>query len=60
MDWNDLRIVQAIARTHSLASAARELGVHQSTVFRRLNALFKCYYYVFVHFYLFFLLTPIN
>ncbi len=41
LDWNDLRIVQAIARTGNVAGAARELGVHQSTVFRRLNALEK-------------------
>ncbi len=41
LDWNDLRIVQAITRTGSVAGAARQLGVHQSTVFRRLNALEK-------------------
>lgn len=39
LDRNDLRFVQAIARTESLAEAARQLSVHQSTVFRRLNAL---------------------
>lgn len=39
LDRNDLRYVQAIARAESLAEAARQLSVHQSTVFRRLNAL---------------------
>lgn len=38
MQWDDLRIVLAIARTGTLAGAARELGVNHSTVFRRLNA----------------------
>lgn len=38
MDWNDLRYVLAIARTGSLAGAARRLEVNHSTVFRRLNA----------------------
>ncbi len=41
LDWNDLRYVLIIARTRSVADAARELGVHQSTVFRRLNDLEK-------------------
>jgi DNA-binding transcriptional LysR family regulator len=38
MDWNDLRYVLAIARSGSLAGAARTLRVNHSTVFRRLNA----------------------
>ncbi len=38
MDWNDLRFALAIARSGSLAGAARRLGVNHSTVFRRLNA----------------------
>jgi molybdate transport repressor ModE-like protein len=37
MQWDDLRIVLAIARAGSLAGAARGLGVNHSTVFRRLN-----------------------
>lgn len=40
-DWNDLRYILIIARTQSIAAAAQELGVHQSTVFRRLNTLEK-------------------
>lgn len=36
--WDDLRIFLAIARSGSLAGAARSLGVNHSTVFRRLNA----------------------
>jgi DNA-binding transcriptional LysR family regulator len=39
LDWNDLRHVLAVAREGSLAGAAGVLGVNQSTVFRRLNAL---------------------
>lgn len=39
MNWNDLRYVKAIARTGNIADAARELGIHQSTAFRRLNTL---------------------
>lgn len=39
MDWNDLRYVKAIAQAGNIADAARKLGVHQSTVFRRLNIL---------------------
>ncbi len=38
-DWDDLRIVDAIAREGSLSGAARRLGVRHSTVFRRLAAL---------------------
>lgn len=37
MQWDDLRIILAIARAGSLAGAARDLGVNHSTVFRRLN-----------------------
>lgn len=39
MDWNDLRYLLAIARTGTLAGAARDLGVEHTTVGRRLNAL---------------------
>lgn len=38
LDWNDLRLVLAIARDGSLSAAARRLGVTHSTVFRRLGA----------------------
>jgi DNA-binding transcriptional LysR family regulator len=39
LDWNDLRFVLAVARGGSLSAAARELGVHQTTVGRRIDAL---------------------
>ena len=39
MDWDDLRIVLAIARHGSLNAAARALGTTQPTVSRRLDAL---------------------
>lgn len=39
MDWNDLRYFLAIARSGSLAKAARELSVEHTTVSRRLGAL---------------------
>lgn len=38
-DWNDLRLVLAIARNGSLTGAAKELAVNHSTAFRRLGAL---------------------
>ncbi|HKJ16048.1 MAG TPA: LysR family transcriptional regulator [Xanthomonadales bacterium] len=38
-DWNHLRFFIAVARTNSLAGAARELKVNHSTVFRRINAI---------------------
>ncbi len=38
-DWNDLRLVLAIARRGSLTGAAADLGVNHSTAFRRLGAL---------------------
>jgi len=38
-DWNDLRYFLAIARGGSTGTAARALGVNQSTVQRRLRAL---------------------
>lgn len=41
MDWNDLKYIKQIAQAGSVAEAARELSVHQSTVFRRLNTLEK-------------------
>ena len=37
-DWNELRLVLAVARAGSLTSAAKALGIDHSTVFRRLNA----------------------
>lgn len=39
MNWDDLRIFLAVARAHSLTAAARQLGVNQSTVTRRLAAM---------------------
>lgn len=36
--WDDLRFVLTLARAHSLSQAARELGVDQSTVGRRVTA----------------------
>ena len=39
MDWDDLRFFLAVARTGSLAGAARRLSVNHSTVSRRLKAL---------------------
>src|SRR5438270_13236118 len=38
-DWDDLRVVLAIARAGSLGGAATRLGINQSTVFRRINRL---------------------
>lgn len=37
--WDDFRLVQAIARSGSLAGAAEQMGVNHSTVFRRLGTL---------------------
>lgn len=39
MNWDDLRFVLAIARTGTLAGAARRLRVDQTTVSRRLSSL---------------------
>ncbi len=39
MNWDDLRFFLAIARSHSLTAAGRELGVSQPTVSRRLAAM---------------------
>ncbi len=39
MDWDDYRLVLAVADGGSLVAAAQRLGVVQSTAFRRLNAL---------------------
>jgi DNA-binding transcriptional LysR family regulator len=38
LDWNDLRTFAEVARRGSLSAAARALGVHQTTVARRLAA----------------------
>lgn len=38
-NWNDLKLVLAIARTGRLGGAASALGVDHSTAFRRLNAI---------------------
>src|SRR3954465_7979508 len=37
-NWDDLRLVLAVARGRGLTAAAQSLGGNQSTVFRRLNA----------------------
>ncbi len=37
-DWDDLRLILAVARAGGLGGAAAALGVDHSTVFRRLNA----------------------
>ena len=39
LDWDELRTFLAIARRRTLSGAARELGVRQSTMGRRLDAL---------------------
>lgn len=38
-DWNELRLVLAIARSGGLVGAAKVLGIDHSTVFRRLQAI---------------------
>lgn len=38
-DWDDFRLVRAIAETGTLAGAADALGLNHSTVFRRLGAI---------------------
>ena len=38
-DWDDLRLVLAIARARSLSGAARALAVNHATVFRRLGGI---------------------
>lgn len=38
-DWSDLRTILAIARAGTLSGAARALGVRQSTISRRLQAI---------------------
>jgi DNA-binding transcriptional LysR family regulator len=39
LDWNDLRLVLAVARTGSFAKAASHLGVSTPTIFRQANGL---------------------
>lgn len=38
-DWNDLKLILAIARAGGLTGGAKALGINHSTAFRRLNAL---------------------
>ncbi|MCP5372138.1 MAG: LysR family transcriptional regulator [Hyphomicrobiales bacterium] len=38
MNWNDVRYILAVARTGTLSAAARETGVNQTTVARRVEA----------------------
>ena len=37
LSWDDFRYVKAIAEARSLAGAGAQLGIHHSTVFRRLD-----------------------
>jgi len=39
LNWDEFRVVRAIAETHSLYGAAERLGLNHSTMFRRLTAL---------------------
>ena len=39
LNWDEFRIVRAIAESHSLYGAAERLGLNHSTMFRRLTAL---------------------
>lgn len=39
MNWDDLRIFEAVADAGSLSGAARALGVNHSTVYRRIHSL---------------------
>lgn len=39
MNWDDLKIIEALGTAGSLSAAARHLGVNHSTVYRRLGAL---------------------
>lgn len=39
MNWDDLRLFLAVARTGSISAGARQLGVQHSTVSRRLHSL---------------------
>ena len=41
--WDDLRILLAVHRSGTLSAAARELGVNQSTVSRRVARLTKVF-----------------
>lgn len=41
VEWDNLRYLLAIATSKSVAGAAKQLKVHHTTVFRRLNALEK-------------------
>ncbi|KDB03324.1 hypothetical protein U879_12465 [Defluviimonas sp. 20V17] len=38
-DWDDLRLIMVVGRRGGLAPAGRDLGLHPTTVARRLNAL---------------------
>ena len=39
LDWNDLRYILLLSRTGRIAGAARELGVNETTVARRIARL---------------------
>ena len=40
-DWSDLQVIMSIASETTLSGAARRLGVNQSTISRRLQAIEK-------------------
>ncbi|PZR15372.1 MAG: hypothetical protein DI536_07925 [Archangium gephyra] len=39
LEWEDLRLLEAIERTGKVAAAARELGLSLSTLYRRVGLL---------------------
>jgi DNA-binding transcriptional LysR family regulator len=39
LNWDEFRLVKAIAESQSLVGAAERLGLNHSTIFRRLTAL---------------------
>jgi len=41
-DWQDIKVAFEVARLGTLTAAAEKLGVHHSTVLRRINNLEKC------------------
>ena len=36
LEWDDLKLVLAIARARSITQAAKQTGIHHSTLFRRI------------------------
>lgn len=39
LDWNDLKVLVAVAEQRNLKKAAEELGVNPSTVWRKIQVL---------------------